>query len=134
MFVLISFGNYKMAYSETLPYNFNFLTGIEEPYDEIDSWFDSDDSDSEEQDWRFGDGFCDDDLNTMENKYDGGDCCLPDTKFGVHSFCTECQCLEEYDLLECNTDGDCPSFLNQCNIMAKSNILWKKWLLCTFGL
>ena len=84
-----------------------------------DPWFDSD---SEEQDWRFGDGFCDDDLNTMGKKYDGGDCCLPDTVF-AHSFCTECQCLEEYSyedsdgLLECNTDDECPLSLNQCNIM-----------------
>ena len=37
-----------------------------------------------------GDWFCDDDANTLECQYDGGDCCG-----GYHTWCIECECYEE---------------------------------------
>jgi hypothetical protein len=38
-----------------------------------------------------GDGDCDDQNNTEECGYDGGDCCGDNV---VTTHCTECQCLE----------------------------------------
>jgi hypothetical protein len=38
-----------------------------------------------------GDGDCDDQNNTEECGYDGGDCCGDNVKT---KYCTECQCLE----------------------------------------
>ncbi len=37
-----------------------------------------------------GDGFCDDELNTMVCGYDGNDCCAEDS---ANYSCTECACL-----------------------------------------
>ena len=37
-----------------------------------------------------GDGYCDDQNNTPECDYDGGDCCGDSN----NDFCTECQCLD----------------------------------------
>ena len=43
-------------------------------------------------DWR-GDGYCDDENNTEECGFDGGDCCDNDRPNWNH-FCQECDCLE----------------------------------------
>ena len=37
-----------------------------------------------------GDRYCDDDTNTIECNFDGGDCCGPDVKTEL---CTDCQCI-----------------------------------------
>ena len=36
-----------------------------------------------------GDGYCDDDSNTLACNYDDGDCCGPNANT---EYCTECQC------------------------------------------
>merc|ERR1719245_1555827 len=38
------------------------------------------------------DRFCDDEFNTPECNYDGGDCCVQRVE-NWHDFCTDCQCL-----------------------------------------
>jgi hypothetical protein len=38
-----------------------------------------------------GDGLCDDDANSENCQFDGGDCCLDDV---VIDFCEECMCYE----------------------------------------
>ena len=38
-----------------------------------------------------GDGSCDDDLNTEECEWDGGDCCGPQVE---KAYCDDCQCLD----------------------------------------
>ncbi len=39
-----------------------------------------------------GDGACDDDTNTPECEYDGGDCCLPEV---ITDYCDLCECIQE---------------------------------------
>ena len=38
-----------------------------------------------------GDRYCDDNTNTEECNFDGGDCCGPDKN---NQYCKECQCIE----------------------------------------
>ena len=38
-----------------------------------------------------GNGYCNDETNSLECGYDGGDCCLGSDL--ETQFCTECQCL-----------------------------------------
>ena len=40
-------------------------------------------------DW-VGDGFCDDQLNTIDCNFDEGDCCVPNVNT---KYCTDCVCL-----------------------------------------
>ena len=70
-----------------------------------------------------GDGFCNDETNTIHCGFDGGDCCY---SFVVEKYCRDCQCLtgntgeetnpligngvcnDETNNIECNYDGgDC---------------------------
>ena len=47
---------------------------------------------------QIGDGFCDDDLNNEDNKYDGGDCC----QTGVDcSYCINCDCHKSVSDILC---------------------------------
>jgi hypothetical protein len=41
--------------------------------------------------WWFGDNYCDDENNTPECGFDGGDCCGPDVNT---TYCSDCLCLE----------------------------------------
>ena len=41
--------------------------------------------------WAIPDGFCDDECNCAELRFDGGDCCGPNVDT---SFCEECECKE----------------------------------------
>ena len=41
--------------------------------------------------WFAGDDFCDDECNTEEWEWDGGDCCGPSAEF---IFCFDCMCLD----------------------------------------
>merc|ERR1712121_443218 len=42
-----------------------------------------------------GDNYCDDNLNTAECHWDGGDCCGDDVKT---NYCDECQCLDPNEI------------------------------------
>merc|ERR1712141_196418 len=46
---------------------------------------------AEQPTW-YQDRFCDDEFNTPECNYDGGDCCVQRVE-NWHDFCTDCQCL-----------------------------------------
>ena len=47
-----------------------------------------------------GDGYCDDNSNTLECNYDGGDCCGSDVN---KYYCSECKC---YSHKTCNAPSD----------------------------
>ena len=62
-----------------------------------------------------GDGFCDDDLNTLECHYDKGDCCGTCPDF---SLCEECVCYKLLNLCqfaEWVGDGICDDVTNNLN-------------------
>ncbi len=44
-----------------------------------------------------GDGECDDESNTKQCNYDGGDCCLKNV---ITYYCLECECKDPTDNLQ----------------------------------
>ena len=69
-------------------------------------------------DFVYADGLCDDDLNTPECGYDGGDCCTH-KKDDWDALCKDCQCHTEEENFGCDDydkdwfqDGECDAALN----------------------
>ena len=67
--------------------------------------------------YHYGDGYCDDYLNTPECNYDGGDCCI--SGHVEQKYCYECECLKNNDgqpLFDPNFLGPtCPGTCEQNN-------------------
>ena len=71
-----------------------------------------------ENDFVYADGLCDDELNTPECGYDGGDCCTH-KKDDWDALCKDCQCHTEEENFGCDDydkdwfqDGECDAALN----------------------
>ena len=45
--------------------------------------------------WMISDGFCNDIMNNPNCDYDGGDCCLGDSKsHPANAYCDDCECIQ----------------------------------------